>query len=92
MTTKEKLARLNELNARLGKPAMKAWKQTTAKLDEAIRVAEAAVAELKEPKSILPRIAKELGLDPKKARAKLRKAHGYDWKKMNEDELRKELA
>jgi hypothetical protein len=36
MTTAEKLARLNELRAYNGKAPLKAWKQSVAKLDQAI--------------------------------------------------------
>lgn len=36
----------------------------------------------------LPDIARELGIDPKKARAKLRKSHGAAWKTLPEDQIR----
>lgn len=42
MTTQEKLARLNELRVLNGKDPLKAWKQSGAKLDEAIATEEAA--------------------------------------------------
>jgi hypothetical protein len=40
----------------------------------------------------LPRIARELGIDPKAARAKLRKSHGKQWKSLSDDELRTLIA
>ncbi len=41
---------------------------------------------------LLPRIAAELGLNPKVCRAKLRKAHGTAWHNLTEKELRKALT
>jgi hypothetical protein len=40
----------------------------------------------------LPRIARELGIDPKTARAKLRKSHGAAWKALPEAEIRTLIA
>jgi hypothetical protein len=40
----------------------------------------------------LPRIARELGINPKAARAKLRKSHGVVWKALPEAEIRTLIA
>ena len=92
----EKLDLLNERRVALGKPALKSWKGSKAKLEEAIAALGHAVVpkETKEaptPKP-LPRIARSLGIDPKAARAALRKAHGSNWRVMTEDELRAALT
>ena len=92
----EKLDLLNERRVALGKPALKSWKGSKAKLEEAIAVLGHAVVP-KETKAEptpkpLPRIARSLGIDPKAARAALRKAHGSNWRVMTEDELRAALS
>lgn len=40
----------------------------------------------------LPKIARAMGIDPKAARAKLRKSHGAAWKALGDDELRALIA
>lgn len=40
----------------------------------------------------LPKIVRAMGIDPKAARAKLRKSHGAAWKTLTDDELRKLIA
>ena len=92
----EKLALLNERRVALGKPALKSWKGSKAKLEEAIATLGHAVVP-KEAKTTptpkpLPRVARSLGIDPKAARAALRKAHGSNWRVMTEDELRAALT
>jgi hypothetical protein len=81
-----KLAKLNEYRAAQGKKPLKAWKEAAAKLD--------ALLASFEPKkhTSLPSIARELGIDPKTARAKLRKKHGSAWKSLPEAELRNVLS
>ena len=93
----EKLALLNERRVALGKPALKSWKGSKAKLEEAIAALGHAVVPKTEAKEAptpkpLPRIARSLGIDPKAARAALRKAHGSNWRVMTEDELRAALT
>jgi hypothetical protein len=86
-TMKELLATLNAHRMSKGMKPLRSWKASKAALEEAI-------AKVAPPKTgaVLPRIARELKIDPKKARAKLRKAHGSAWRKLNEKELRAELA
>jgi methylphosphotriester-DNA--protein-cysteine methyltransferase len=81
-----KLATLNEYRAAQGKKPLKAWKESTAKLDSLL-------ASLEPRKhTTLPHIARELGIDPKTARAKLRKKHGAAWKSLPEAELRSVIS
>jgi hypothetical protein len=88
---------LKERRVALGKPALNSWKGSKAALEEAITaLGHAPKTEAKEeakpaPKP-LPRIARSLGIDPKAARAALRKAHGAEWKSLTEDELRAALT
>ena len=88
-----KLAKLNEYRARQGKKPLKTWKETAAKLDATLA---ALAAEFDAPKTskhtTLSRIARELGIDPKTARAKLRKKHGAAWKALPEAELRRLIS
>jgi hypothetical protein len=92
---KDKLALLNERRVALGKPALKSWKGSKAKLEEAITaLGHAPTTESKPapaPKP-LPRIARSMGIDPKAARAALRKIHGAAWKQLTEEELRAALT
>ena len=81
---------LNERRVALGKPALKSWKGSKAKLEEAITAL--GHAQPKPPTKPLPRIARSMGIDPKAARAALRKAHGSHWKTLTEDELRAALT
>jgi hypothetical protein len=80
---------LNEYRVRLGMKPLKSW--------SASRVAlEVAIDKIK-PKPVarhtsLPSIARELGINPKAARAKLRKSHGAAWKALTNDELRALIA
>jgi hypothetical protein len=77
-----KLAKLNEHRAAQGKKPLKAWKESAAKLD-------ALLASFEPRKhTTLPRIARELGIDPKTARGRLRKKHGSAWKSLPEAEVR----
>jgi hypothetical protein len=89
-----KLATLNEYRAKEGKKPLKAWKESAAKLDATLA---ALAAKLGQPAptgkhTTLPRIARELGIDPKTARAKLRKKHGSAWKSLNEAKLRSAIS
>jgi len=91
-----KLDLLNERRVAIGKPALKSWKSSAAKLDEAIALLGYVILPTKTkpaptPKP-LPRIARSLGIDPKAARAALRKSHGAAWKSLTEDELRAALT
>jgi hypothetical protein len=90
-----KLATLNGYRAKEGKKPLKAWKESTAKLDTLLAVLSAKLGQ-PAPETgkhtTLPRIARELGIDPKTARAKLRKKHGKDWKSMSEAELRSVIS
>ena len=107
----DKLTLLNERRVSLGKPALKSWKGSKAKLEEAIALLGHALPTKEEAKPIaraittkvetkakepttkpLPRIARSLGIDPKAARAKLRKMLGAEWHQLTEDELRAALT
>jgi hypothetical protein len=56
-------------------------------------VAKKPKAEVKKPAhTALPKIARAMGIDPKSARAKLRKLHGPAWKSLSDDELRTLIA
>jgi hypothetical protein len=81
-----KLDQLNEYRAAQGKKPLKAWKESAAKLDALL--ASLAPETPKGKHTTLPRIAREMGIDPKTARAKLRKKHGAAWKSLPEAELR----
>lgn len=59
-----------------------------AKKEAKATIAAAPVAE----QGLLPRIAAELGMNPKVARAKLRKKFGSDWRNLTEKEVRAALA
>jgi hypothetical protein len=74
--------------APIGKKLVAKVEKATTKAKAKKEVAAAPVAE----QGLLPRIAAELNMNPKVARAKLRKAHGSDWRKMNEKQIRKALA
>jgi hypothetical protein len=54
---------------------LRSWEAPKAALEEAV-----AKITPKKTEPALPRIARYYGLDPKKVRAKLRKAHGAAWK------------
>jgi hypothetical protein len=71
-----------------GKKLVAKVEKATTKAKAKKTIAAAPVAE----QGLLPRIAAELNMNPKVARAKLRKAHGSDWRKMNEKEIRKALS
>lgn len=91
-----KLELLNSRRIALGKTPLKSWKGSKAKLEEAITALGHAINPEKpkaEPTTKpLPHIARSLGIDPKAARAALRKAHGAAWKSLTEDELRAALT
>ena len=75
----DRLDLLNERRVALGKPALKSWKGSKAKLEEAITALGHAMPHEEKPTpgpKPLPRIARSLGIDPKAARAALRKSHG----------------
>jgi hypothetical protein len=59
-----------------------------AKAKEKATIKNQPVAEL----GLLPRIAADLGINPKVARAKLRKQFGAAWRNMNEKDIRKALS
>jgi hypothetical protein len=79
MTTKELLADLNALREKSGKAPIKVWKASRTKLEEAIKACDSVSAEpVKTVKASgngvsLVEIAKELDMDDKVARAKLRR-------------------
>jgi AraC-like DNA-binding protein len=80
MTTKELLNRLNQLREARGMKPLKAWKASKEKLHEAIASLEkvpAAIQDInvEEPMKYvtLTEIARELGMSPKVARAKMRR-------------------
>jgi hypothetical protein len=63
-------------------------KPTPAPKPRAITTKAVPTAKAKGEHTALPQIARELGIDPKKARAMLRKAHGSAWKTLPEAEIR----
>ena len=92
-----KLDLLKERRVAIGKAPLKSWKGSAAKLDEAIALLSYVIVPKKEAKPAptpkpLPRIARSLGINPKAARAALRKSHGAAWKSLTEDELRAALT
>jgi hypothetical protein len=87
---KELLATLNAHRMSKGMKPLRSWKASKAALEEAI--AKVAPKKKTPEVAMLPRIARELKMDPKAARVKLRKAHGSAWRKLSEKELRAELA
>lgn len=83
----KKLARATPTVATL-KPVKGKLAQKVEKIKAVAKIKNQPVAEL----GLLPRIAADLGLNPKVARAKLRKAFGAAWRNMNEKDIRKALA
>lgn len=83
MTTKDKLTQLNALRVANGMKPLKTWKESTAKLDAVIaklqststtkQQLEASVKTTKGDAVSITTIAKELGINDKVARAKLRR-------------------
>ena len=83
-----KLDQLNQYRVAQGKKPLNAWKESAAKLDALL----ASLAPVTTKHTTLPRIARELGINPKTARAKLRKKHGKAWKSLTEAELRSAIS
>jgi hypothetical protein len=85
MTTADLLKRLNELRAATGQKPIKSWKESKAKLEVAVAALEPSDAPADDGDTLTAaQIAKSIGLDPRIARAILRKsdlphARGKGW-------------